>query len=195
MKKIMLNDKYGLTQAVLDGRKTMTRRVIKLTLSDKEYLETAFDYDLREMVILDRYSHYQIGDVVAIAQSYQDCCKENLRPRYEGQIFPPYPIYDNLAGWNNKMFVKAELMPHHIHITNIRIERLQDISNEDCLREGISKAFNGTYDLKVVNGDKKKIMLYDNPREVFAALIDKVSGKGTWNRNPWVFVYEFELID
>lgn len=36
---------------------------------------------------------------------------------------------------------------------------------------------------------------FDTPREAFAALIDKVSGKGTWESNPYVFVYEFKLID
>lgn len=42
MKKIMFNDKYGLTEAVLEGRKTQTRRVINLTGYDKRYLDEAF---------------------------------------------------------------------------------------------------------------------------------------------------------
>lgn len=37
--------------------------------------------------------------------------------------------------------------------------------------------------------------LFDTPREAFASLIDRVSGKGTWDRNPFVFVYDFELVD
>ena len=35
---------------------------------------------------------------------------------------------------------------------------------------------------------------YDNPRDAFAALIDEIRGKGTWDNNPYVFVYEFELV-
>ena len=35
---------------------------------------------------------------------------------------------------------------------------------------------------------------FDTPREAFAALIDKVSGKGTWESNPYVWAYEFELM-
>ena len=35
---------------------------------------------------------------------------------------------------------------------------------------------------------------FNTPRQAFAALIDKVSGRGTWDRNPWVVVYEFELV-
>lgn len=88
-------------------------------------------------------------------------------------------------------------MPRHISITNIKIERLQDISDEDCLKEGIYEdsgddefppsifyEFEGNKD----NG-------FDTPREAFAALIDKISGRGTWNNNLYTFAYEFELID
>lgn len=40
----------------------------------------------------------------------------------------------------------------------------------------------------------KKIRNYITPREAFAALIDKVSGRGTWDSNPWVFAYTYELV-
>ena len=101
------------------------------------------------------------------------------------------------------MFTKADLMPHHIRITNIKIERLQDISDEDCLREGVELntrqyEYDGTKKYCVCGlGHWRAIGCtdFDTPREAFAALIDKVSGKGTWESNPYVFVYEFELID
>ena len=100
-------------------------------------------------------------------------------------------------GWTNKMFVKADLMPRHIEFTDRKVERLQDISDEDCLKEGIYED----------SGDDKfppsifyefegnKDDGFDTPREAFAALIDKVSGKGTWDSNPYVFCYEFVLVD
>ena len=93
------------------------------------------------------------------------------------------------AGWNNKMFVKSYACKHHIKITNVKVERLQDISDEDCLKEGIYRldSANGSGGIaySFVNApDKKHIGLYDTPREAFAALISKVSGKGTWERNP-----------
>ena len=100
-------------------------------------------------------------------------------------------------GWGNKMFVKAEYMPHRIRITNIRAERLQDISEEDCLKEGIK--FDFLYDEKfpyffTVQNKHKSRWNFRTAKEAFAALIDKTSGKGTWDKNPWVFVYEFELV-
>ncbi len=174
----MFNDKYGLTQAVLEGRKTMTRRVCKGEIPLGNWAET------------EKYAPYQVGEVVAIAQSYESIlCDLSISDIIRNEIS------DNHSGYKNKMFVKAELMPHHIKITNIRVERLQDISDEDCLREGIRKwdkdgnPLEPSYDF--VNSPHG----YATPREAFAALIDKVSGRGTWDSNPMVWVYEFELVD
>lgn len=79
--------------------------------------------------------------------------------------------------------------------------QLQDISEEDCLKEGIyvSDTFtkygirNG-YSPQCANDPKEKKWWFNSPREAFSHLIDKVSGKGTWDLNPWNFAYEFELV-
>lgn len=93
------------------------------------------------------------------------------------------------------MFVRADLMPHRIRITNVRVERLQDISDEDCLREGIEEHLKGVQYGFTSNIGYVGQYPFTTPREAFALLIDKISGKGTWESNPWVFVYEFKLID
>ena len=83
-------------------------------------------------------------------------------------------------------------MPHRIRITDIKVERLQDISYGDCIKEGVIK--NGSwrpYNFALY-GFKE---WFETPVQAFAALIDKVGRKGTWDSNPWVFAYTFELID
>lgn len=108
-------------------------------------------------------------------------------------------------------------MPHQILIKNIRIERLQDISDEDCLAEGIEydsaeglplywvpvsyegisweeyKALDYEVSRHECDG-KPGTYFWDNPRQAFAALIDKINGKGTWDSNPYVWAYDFELV-
>lgn len=69
MKKIMFNDRYGLTKAVLDGRKTMTRRIVPQTTIDKYAL-------LEDNTIIDD-ARYEIGEVVAVAQSYKELEYDN----------------------------------------------------------------------------------------------------------------------
>lgn len=214
MKKIMFNDKYGLTQAVLDGRKTMTRRIIHAENIpyDPEYgyapnIDACCVFNEDDVVAK---SQYNLGDVVAIAQSYKDInelgivqTKPTQGDEYiwfgnDGGLECVWA--ENHAGWENKMFVKADLMPHQIKITNIRVERLQDISDEDCLREGVRLWEDAVPEYKSNPLGKLYEIAgrwdgYKSPREAFAALIDKVSGKGTWESNPLVWVYEFELVD
>ena len=191
MKKIMFNDKYVLTQAVLDGRKTMMRRIIpnctgiRYSPFVRSGIEDNHGYELKPK--------YKVGEVVAIAQSYKDC---GNMPDYELDE-DGYPIMPKKSGFFNKMFVRADLMPHHIRITDIKIERLQDISDKDCLKEGIYEDSGDDefppsifYEFEGNKDDG-----FDTPREAFASLIDKVSGRGTWLKNPYVFCYSFKLID
>lgn len=152
---------------------------------------------------------YKVGEVVAVAQSYKDSGwnPNTLQQTFvkEPTVFPDLDPISPLCGWidlplkyhkgwNNKMFVLAGLMPHQIRITNIRVERLQDISDEDCMREGIFWDY-GDYPYMATKMYKyNENEEYIHPKAAFAALIDKVSGKWTWQSNPWVFVYEFELV-
>ena len=193
MKKIMFSDKHLLTQAVLSGIKTMTRRVLKEGTPLGNWEETA------------KYLPYKVGRVVAIAQSYNDIYNELEEqgddvsndwwiPSFEGKVL------DTLAGYKNKMFVRSDLMKHHIKITDVKVERLQDISDEDCLREGIR--YYHSSDKRWSNNSgygyhipKNGLHLFDTPYEAFANLFERISGKGTWESNPWVAAYEFKLIE
>lgn len=211
MKKIMFNDKFGLTQAVLEGRKTMTRRIIKCPRtfrgewvagfnihrhhSDKKIVDwpCMYDADEREFDMGEILPKYELGEVVAIAQSYKDI---GYNGEYSWVQDGIHYHRDRAAGWANKMFVKVNLMPNYIKITGIKVERLQDISDEDCLKEGIYEDSGDDefppsifYEFEGNKDDG-----FDTPREAFAALIDKVSGKGTWESNPYVWAYEFELM-
>lgn len=225
MKKIMFDDKRGLTKAVLTGRKTMTRRIIPEKyktmvdaaakgvlivplacipdgLSIEEFAEQWSKQSGRMRVVpvqdepqiqyvegkdkIMDLSRYHVGEEVAVAQSYKDALG------FDGSEY----WQRHSAGWDNKMFVKAELMPHHIKIADIRVEKLQDISEDDCLLEGIEWSYGsrGYYvNYNPVTGSR--IWLKGNTaREAYADLIDKISGKGTWDRNPWVFAYSFKLV-
>lgn len=200
----MFNDQYELTKAVLEGRKTQTRIICKYSRPNESYdivfpifepkdydnkgnntsaLNYAFGWRNDEGMFTGwNKPHYKVGEIVAIAQSYADISIE------------PFPFCE--AGWRNKMRVKADLMPHQIKITNIRIQRLQDISDEDCLAEGIYKGQCGSIDTHLMDAYyyRGDIQPYCTPRIAYANLIDKISGKGTWESNPLVFVYEFELV-
>ena len=191
MKKIIFNDKYGFTQAVLEGRKTQTRRI--LLPHTVQELRNGNDY--QEVIRL--YSGYKVGEVVAVAQKYKDITLE-MPVKFD-------PELTKQPGWTNKMFVKADLMPHRIRITNIRIERLQDISDEDVIHEGFSNiCFNKNmgnmlsewyYDLSYYDAFGNSQSLHSTiAKEAYSYLIAKLYGWSLWDSNPYVFVYDFELI-
>lgn len=205
MKKCMFNDKFGLTGAVLAELKTMTRREDKklnhplvTDISDwgidekgKAYVAITYSTGLTEVV----YPAYQIGEEVAVAQSYKSIVEQDPTNDY-GNYYIKQFMYT--PAWTNKMFVKANFMPHHILITNLKFERLQDISDEDIMREGIMEGeFMNTWDRYYYDswGDVPNHITFPTARAAFASLIGRISGRGTWERNPWVFAYEFKLID
>lgn len=211
MKKIMFNERFGLEQAVLSGTKTMTRRICTMALHRK--LEDGTTTEIIEpddmFIASDGTAHFQIernsyllqppykvGEEIAIAQKYWDL--RNCDAFYEAlqKADPTFPLecIRDEAGCHNKMFVRADWMPHRIRIKSIKAERLQNISDEDCMREGVIKWTNCYIVAGIMEERGKNNVCFDTPREAFAALIDRISGKGTWERNPWVYAYEFELV-
>ncbi len=137
---------------------------------------------------------YNVGEVVAIAQAYKDILEtlpEPYRRKSDGWISPE--ISESI-GFRNKLYVKPILMPLQIKILGVRAERLQDISDEDCIKEGIEEELNihdGKQWFTYCNGTHS----FDTPREAYKALINSIDGKDTWDNNPWVWVYDYELID
>lgn len=202
MKKIMFDNHFGLEDAVLNGTKTMTRRILK------PVAPAVNEIRIENGIVAHRYSagwftapfkhqpKYRIGEVVAIAQSYHTLNKS-------GYVAPEWLEHtcESSAGYKNKMFVRADLMPHQIQITDVRVERLQDISDEDCLREGIVyenpfPGFNGpnVFSFPVHGKKHSSTWRSPTPRIAFENLIRHMMGKKVWDDNPYVFVYSFKLI-
>ena len=218
------NKRFGLEQAVLNGSKTMTRRLVGNRLTEDD-IKAYQQGKLKAKDIVT--AHYKIGEVVAIAQSYKDAgmkAGDSVYKRatlHNGSKVWEFCKASEVAGWENKMFVLALAMPHRIRITDIKIERLHDISDDDCFREGIipitwrqhlKQDWNDFTPQKVVDHHVYSLEKFRNgiedawadsepdeyiaesPSVAFAALIIKMMGKKVWEENPYVFAYSFELV-
>jgi len=209
----MFKDRFGLTEAVLAGRKTMTRRIIpdiEIDWNRRGVVQLpvgGFEHDVLFMDVRQilpdagrsdysapkKYQpKYERGEIIAVAQSYHELNKR-------GFIAPEWCEHscEDSAGYENKMFVRADLMPHRIRITDIQLQRLNNISDEDCIREGITKGDFKDFPQQMYfpyKGCKDTEVMW-TPQGAFSILIDKICGKGTWDSNPWVYVYTFELLD
>lgn len=192
MKKIMFNDKHFLTDSVLDKIKTRTRRKIPYKTLIKWGINKFTFPKLKQYLIQD--SPYKIGDKIAIQQPYRQCSRliNQLEEFRDLSWEETVARLKNLPGWDNKMFVKAEWMPNHIEITGIRAERLWDITDDECLREGIQISKIEGHPPYFFGGHFHS---YETPKIAFARLYECVSGKGEWDQNPYVYVYEFKLVE
>ena len=176
MKKIMFNDRYNLTQLVLQRYKTRTVRI--------ENLEKNSPYETF-------IPHYPAGEIVAIAQSYRD-------------VFGPDEKFllelseKEKKGWNNKMFVKACHMPRHIMIHSVDIMPVQvyATNEQNCLEEGIKGVPDEIKDLlpNYWHYDGENAKYFHTPQQAFESLFDSIVGKGAFARNPLVVTYKFELL-
>jgi len=226
MRKIMFQEKFGLESAVFERSKTMTRRVARYrgkqevcyyrwpagkVVGDGQYLFIeCLDADERSFEP-EQYirSQYHVGEIVAIAQPYKDIHQYGTVPTWVPSPKDPtgFVMWDESAGYNNKLYVCADFMPHHIKITGIKAEFMQDISEEDAMKEGIIRVD----ETSRVMGCKPYYTYYgskfhgETAKAAFISLIDKLRKKPKTNingreipcepYNPIVFVYEFEFVD
>ena len=211
----MFNNRFGLHDAVLNGTKTQTRRFISKTLTNNLlHAEWRFEkYNDKEEYLeslskqVPNFQKYEVGEIVAIAECYESCLKyynEKLETSQSNdERIDIKRICDKIisltnnctsTSYRNKMFVRGDLMAHKIKITNIFIQRLLDISDEDILKEGI---FYDNVNKEYYFFDKEKNIRISNKtaKGCYKQLIDKVSYDGCFNSNPWVIVYEFETIE
>lgn len=99
------------------------------------------------------------------------------------------------SGWLNKLFMPSWCARRFIKITGVRAERLQDITEEDCIKEGIRVINIKPICIIPLYGIEEMQPLGKSLKEAYATLIDKINGKGTWDSNPYVWVYDYKLID
>ena len=144
----------------------------------------------------DKQPRYEVGEIVAIKQCYCLIYGEN-KEFLESKVSKDVLINEifTCVGWRNKMFVKNELMPHKIRIIAVKKCRLQDLTDEDCLKEGIRKKMMYVICLVVpAYHFRNSKEYYETERQAFANLIEKLNGKGYWESNPDGYAYEFELV-
>ena len=219
MQKIMFEHRrFGQEQAVIARLKEMTRRHVRFPkgVNDEDVSNPVMGIEQKGRVYftfsvsteqgaeaVDVYPKYQIGERVAVAQSYENIPMEHFMNGIDDPMkrYFQEQLVKQATAYKNKLFAVASLMPHVIEITDIKAERLQDISDEDCLREGIhvhnpdpsEPRFIG-YAYDATPGTNRKRWWFKTPREAFALLIDLLNGRGTWERNEWQFAYTFKLI-
>jgi hypothetical protein len=176
----------AMFHAVVEGRKTQTRRVMK----------PQPDSDEESNHLVELKPRYKVGETVAMLEPYCEIFHPERDLNKRIKIVYKYDylegIYFGILGltdkWENKLFMPRKYARYFIEITGVKCEMLHDISDEDCLKEGIVfDQLTSHYGIPYSN-----MTLEEIPQQAYAALINSIK-KGTWERNEWVWVYDFKL--
>ena len=213
MKPILFNTE--MVRAILDGRKSVTRRIIKpQPLNAHTFMD--FDEENNTMYFLcgeiqdgvcrdfgyEAKVPYRIGDILYVRETWQyvydlDVCENILdgtgKYVYAADGFNPYNTWIGGDGvkrdhmpWRPSIHMPKEAARIFLRVTDIGMERLQYITPEQCVIEGLQK--------KTLDEIGSEFM-----RGMFSDLWDSTIKKADidrygWNANPWVYVIEFERI-
>lgn len=215
-----------MVQAILEGRKTQTRRVlkpqplvhnevIKMPIPMDEYSKTMKQYvkkgytqiytkGVLQGMIAPKCPFGEVGDTIWVRETWQHTSEFGINNQDEnaGYIYKASENgkdwEENTEGWKWKpsIFMPKDACRIFLKITNIRVERLQDISEEDAIVEGAKPC---TDNLTMEN----RVHNYNNPSTAqfplvhyygFQSLWQSINGKESWDSNPYVWVIEFETI-
>lgn len=214
MKRIMFNKEYEVQDKVFNKTKTHTSRLVT---SDQAINELLIDsaglvfgnYGLHSLKLpRSLQPKYMVGDIVAVCQSYSEIYDEiEFDPSNDiyKAFHAEFPQLRLSEGWNNKMYVRADIMPHKIQITNLIAHRIQQITPNLCLKEGVSRIpFADTshylWDLKFAPIKIRQKLRdvdedwFDNAVDAFKALFVALYGQQVWDDNPFVYGYDFKLL-
>lgn len=214
-----------MVQAILENRKTMTRRtkgLEKFNLSPDRFrydgIEEGYKALGHAMEQLDENGKetekyfqvipaYNIGDVLWVRETFREIEQDFGKPRYEYKATETINLNDK---WKPSIFMPKQACRIFLRLKSIRVERLQDVSEEDVKEEGIIIPKNGENILWELGKENSAFSFmdkswrnrhreYHSSKEVFfchwAELWCKINGRDSWNQNPYVFVYEFEQIE
>lgn len=190
-----------MVRALLDGRKSQTRRMLKpwpkrflgtWRWKPKGFLE--FHWDERMLLTtgtsIERACPYgQAGDRLWVRETWQRCA-ECVGLNYQATVNRPCNCTDCdaiLGKWKPSIHMFREYARIQLEIVRVRAERLQDISEADAKTEGIA-----------INSDLRKAPYgtgWAHPVSAYKELWESINGPGSWDANPWVWVVEFKRID
>lgn len=203
-----------MVQAILQGRKTMTRRVVKhhqvngtpgeysgRTLLNikingkpvKEYGALFQHATYPEIVKWVKCPYGQPGDVLWVRETWGIEKRKEKRIVFKARM-NDYPIQDDR--WRPSIHMPKAAARIWLRITDVRVERLHDISEADAIAEGIETSYSGlffkNYQPKPTAwGDGS---LVSEPEHSFKSLWQTINGEESWLQNPWVWVVKFEVL-
>lgn len=208
IKPILFNTE--MVRAYLDGRKTCTRRLVKPQPDEKHTYPLGFVTDSTEKknvgyfgFSIDEYggsiqyakTPYQPGDTLYVRETWCDD-RQFTHDSTPGRYFYKASENENFK-WKPSIHMPKEAARIFLKVTDVRVERLQEITPKDAENEGVGNLFYDDIGYSDKNYGTEVDPEYGIAKEQFAWLWDSTIKKSDidrygWLANPWVWVIEFE---
>lgn len=214
MREIPILFSTPMVQAILDGRKTMTRRAVK-AMSMQDFLTPDLISSAPKCELVGNWiqlhhpkggpltcikcPYGQPGDILWVRETWQHTkvLGLNIEDENYGYVYKadgqPWEDFEGWT-WKPSIHMPKEACRIRLKVTDVKVERLQDISEADAIAEGIER---------VAHYGTTGYMLYTEPDAAysdidavysFESLWQSINGKESWEQNPWVWVVKFERI-
>ena len=194
-----------MVEAILAGRKTQTRRIIKENIIDKwfDYEDWSSSVGKADGVInsflkmndfLIPYAKYQVGDILWVRETFKpsNFTLNGFTYRVNAHFEMPK------KGWKPSIFMPKEAARIWLRVTKMKIENLNDISETDAICEGIinlKPEHKGFCLLGDFYDYERRCFGLKTPVESYQSLWSKINGAANWDENPLVWVIEFERLE
>lgn len=198
-----------MVQAILEGRKTQTRRIIKGFPTSDEAVNLKDIFEHNADYVLAQSPYGIVGDILWVRETwfptrydFKELLQSGITSLSKGNIIKykadnDYdPIKDCVGrSWKPSIFMPKEACRLFLEVTKVRVERLQDISERDAKCEGAKKGIlregpntqKGEFHLELNN--------HSDYKSGFQFIWQSINGKESWNQNPWVWVYDFKKVE
>jgi hypothetical protein len=216
-----------MVRANREGRKNQTRRIMSFCdgLSCEEIDEfefrclqeyedgtyrAIFDTDDEPFSVVCRYGrpgdHLWVRESWSTERMFPNALEEPNRSSFTKMRY----IYKadekdhihKLIKWHPSIHMAREASRNLLEVVDIRVERLQDITDYDCGAEGIERERDGFKCYEIIHGGKHKgdfhpwnVVPNAKIKTSYQQLWESINGPDSWKQNPWVWVIEFKRID
>lgn len=188
-----------MVQAILDGRKKQTRRNVgiktshfaSIELRDGKFIPFVRGGGAQLWPQPEIKPKYQVGYIMWVRETWIPSSGYGTINRF---IYKADDDIPHGARWKPSIHMPKEAARIFLEVTDVRVERLQDISEEDAIAEGVEQHSDyGTTGYRHYGRPNEALTDID-AKWSFETLWESINGKESWNENPFVWVYDFKKV-
>ena len=203
-----------MVQAILNGTKTETRRIVKFKEAYTYTVNGKFKEPTIQKLDNSQKSKVDVGDIIWVRETFSNELwtvdvnfYEEIKTIYKASDYKKI-LHDmncdhtNFIKWKPSLFMPKDACRLFLKCTSLRVQRLQDIDEQSSINEGIENLSADEYNVNLFrnylrsdNEINYKDFTTTNPIASYQTLWQKINGKDSWDLNPYVFVYKFERIE